>query len=411
VAGPAGRFSLLRPIGANTFASLWAGEDAADGEGVLVEVVRGAPPPEPLAAQTLREHMAATQHLPAHPGLLPVRAIYTPAPGVSGRGEVDVEEDRWLLVLEPFDGSTLYQRAAFGGLTPEAICAVAAKVGEALGALHEVGIPHGSLSPTSVLVSQAGEVRVIDAIVGSWWRDLGRERGTRDRRAEDLAALARLVTDLVRPEALPASVRWVFASRAEPTLDELVHAFRAAVASASSTPDPLSEPEPPKAAADGPSFREPTASADEVDEVLRQGIREDENRSVVVFVPDADDDALDGGSSPPAADEPGSGIGGAHSLAVSADRRAATFTAPPPQANASRPASRPEPRVVAPRISPRRRRAEKVTPPVRARASADRAAVPSTEPTWWMTVLAAAASLVMFAAIGAAVYYLFLSKP
>jgi serine/threonine protein kinase len=353
--------------------------------------------------------MAATQHLPPHPGLLPVRAIFTPAPEASGRGEVDVERDRWLLVLEPFDGATLYQRAAFGGLTPEAICAVAATVGEALGALHDVGIPHGSLSPTSVLVSQAGEVRVIDAIVGSWWRDLGRDRGTRDRRGEDLVALARLVTDLVRPEALPASVRWVLASRAEPTLDELVHAFRAAVASASSTSDALPEPEPPEAAADGASFRESTPD-DEVDEVVRDGIREDENRAVVVFVPDADDDALDGGSSAPAVDEPGAAIGGTHSLAVSADRRAATFTAPPPHANASPLASRPGPRVVARRISPRPRRAEKVTPPVRARASADRSAVSSTEPTWWMTVLAAAASLVMFGAIGAAVYYLFLSN-
>ena len=454
-AGPGGRFSLLQPVAANAFASLWEGEDSASGDAVLIEVVRGAPPAEPGDAQVLRERMAAALRAPSHPGLLAVREIYTPSPEAAAREDGQGNWGRWLLVLEPFDGSTLYQRAVFGGLTSEAICAIAAKVGEAIGALHDVGIAHGSLAATSVLVSDRGDVRVIDAIVGSWLNDLagGRGRGERDVRRDDLAALARLVTERVPPDDVPASMRWLLASRDEPTLDELVRAFRGAAAPASSPgdvdePEPLAEPTRTAAADDATSLLRTTSSVDEVQDprvfeeeridlgetvrrdeprrsAEREGRREpratrsattslhddaveEEDPPVVVFVPDAvGDDEHDEGSPSPPPDERG------------ADQDRAAFAAPdedpwftlpdaPSWDEADRRLALLEPSALAPSDPLPARPSVTATPSGSSRASAD-GGVPETEPAWWMTAIAVFASLVMFGAIGAGIYYLLLN--
>jgi len=257
-AGRRGRYRLLRPVGASRFASLWKGEDTTTGEAVLVEVIRSAPPFDPEDAKVLRDRMAATQDLPTHPALLRVRSIHAPEPpgklAVGSRAATHArarraEELQWLLVLEPFDGSTLDHRAAFGDLSPAAVCAIAAKVGEALGALHAAGVAHGSVSPTSVLVSDDGDVRLIDAIVGSWWNARGNGVfADGERRREDVVALARLVTDLLSSVAVPLEVRGALATGAEPSLDELVTLLREAGASgsevtAASVVEPELEPE------------------------------------------------------------------------------------------------------------------------------------------------------------------------
>jgi serine/threonine protein kinase len=455
-AGPGGRFSLLRPVGANAFASLWEGEDSANGDAVLIEVVRGAPPAEPGEAQVLREHMAAAQHAPVHPGLLAVREVYAPSEGTAAREDGPVNWGRWLLVLEPFDGSTFYQRAVFGGLTSEAICAIAAKVGEAIGALHEVGIAHGSLSPTSVLVSNEGDVRVIDAIVGSWLSDLGSRRGhgrvEHDLRRDDLAALARLVTERVPPDEVPPRVRWLLASRDEPTLDELVQAFRGAEASTSSAGNVVEHeprsgrtrpgtdegaPVPGTASSDddagdryiveeerltdGEAVRRadhPQQSTEPLRQIehrstgtattsLQDDAVAEEDRSVVVFVPEAVDDEVPDEGSPSPTDEQRANDARAVSTA-SDEGRWSTSTAAPAREEADpwlalhAPSVVPSPGRLPPRPSD-------VAPSASPRAPAARQAAPETEPTWWMTAAAVVASLVMFGAIGAAIYYVLLN--
>ena len=453
-AGPGGRFSLLQPVAANAFASLWEGEDSASGDAVLIEVVRAAPPAEPGDAHVLRERMAAALRAPSHPGLLAVREIYTPSREAVAREDGQGNWGRWLLVLEPFDGSTLYQRAVFGGLTSEAICAIAAKVGEAIGALHDVGIAHGSLSATSVLVSDRGDVRVIDAIVGSWLNDLagGRGHGERDVRRDDLAALARLVTERVPPDDVPASVRWLLASatsprsmsssmrsgeprppRRRPATSTSPSRWRSRPERQPRTKRRRScEPRPrwTRSKTHASSRRNASTSARRSGGTSlggRRNVRGDANRSrrdprprrstmmrsrrsppVVVFVPDAvGDDEPDEGSPSPPPDERGADKDRAAFAAPDED---AWFTLPdaPSWDEADRRLALREPSAVAPWDPLPARPSVTSSPSGSSRASAD-GGIPETEPAWWMTAAAVFASLVMFGAIGAGIYYLLLN--
>jgi hypothetical protein len=489
-AGRKGRYRLLRPVGANRFASLWRGEDSETGDAVLVEVIRSAPPPDPQDAKILRDRMAATQDLPLHPGLLAVRSIHAPEPpgklavasraAVRARARRGVEELQWLLVLDPFDGSTLDHRAAFRDLSPAAVCAIAAKVGEALAALHAVGVAHGSVSPTSVLVSDEGEVRLIDAIVGSWLhaRATGGDGG--DRR-EDVAALARLVTDLLSPVAVPLELRSMLA--APGSLDELIERLREAGAPATRTgevtaiAEPAVEPEPEsderaeelerqrtleeerrrererveaarrraeeraraqaEARAEAERRRAAEQEARRREQELRKAAEAEELRrqlaqrsepepeplaepepEAVVVVPDLPEGDRSNGHAPRSApeqpDAPARRVAAARAVAVTADRPAATTSTP------SRPVSEPvislpQPPAVAPSSELDRTTgtpATSIDPPARP-------ALPTSEPNWsaeremepalWMKMVGVLASIAMFAAVAAAVYYLLIN--
>jgi serine/threonine protein kinase len=402
-AGHRGRYRLIRPVGANRFASLWDGEDAATDERVLVEVIRSAPPSEPDDAKLLRDRMAMTQDLPLHPGLLAVRSIHAPEPpgrlavatraAARARARRGIEEQQWLLVLDPFDGSTLDHRAAFGRLSAAAVCAIAAKVGEALGALHAIGIAHGSVSSTSVLVSDAGEVRLIDAVVGSWWDDRdAADAGARDRRAHDVAALARLVTDQLSPVAVPIPVRRLLEPGGEPTLDELVAALREAGSSVTFATAADDAPAAPELADQEADARHP----------------EHERPPPVVIVPEAREPDHPGDAHVRASsvEEPERHGAAAGSVARSADRPGATLTT----ASATDPdlvVHLPEPPPVS-RVSSLdwASPVPTATPALPSGEAEDRSAIPETEPTRWMRIAAVFASLVMFGAIGAAVYLL-----
>lgn len=67
------------------------------------------------------------------------------------------------LVLEHIDGFTLEQILAKAGrLVPQAALAMAIELAEALSHVHGRGILHRRLSPSNVLVSRRGEVKLID---------------------------------------------------------------------------------------------------------------------------------------------------------------------------------------------------------------------------------------------------------
>ncbi|GHG76540.1 serine/threonine protein kinase [Comamonas sp. KCTC 72670] len=62
-----------------------------------------------------------------------------------------------VLVLEGFSDTTLAQRLSQGRVEPRAACRIALSLARALGAIHEQGILHRDLNPSSVLVGADGE--------------------------------------------------------------------------------------------------------------------------------------------------------------------------------------------------------------------------------------------------------------
>jgi len=66
------------------------------------------------------------------------------------------------LVMELLEGDTLADRLAGGPLPPSESARICAAVADALDAAHSRGIIHRDIKPSNVLLTPAGEVKVMD---------------------------------------------------------------------------------------------------------------------------------------------------------------------------------------------------------------------------------------------------------
>ncbi len=149
-----GRYTLDAFIGAGGMGEVYRARDATLGREVAIKLL------PPLftsdAARLARlEREARTLAALNHPGIC---AIY-------GLDEVDGLR---FLVLELVDGTTLarvlaHRRSeASPGLPQSEALAVARQIAEALEAAHERGIIHRDLKPSNIVITPAGQVKVLD---------------------------------------------------------------------------------------------------------------------------------------------------------------------------------------------------------------------------------------------------------
>lgn len=83
-------------------------------------------------------------------------------PGIAVLYEFDREGDTDFLVLEHVPGETLEARLARGPLEEREVLAVAQQIVAALAAAHAEGIVHRDLKPGNVMVTPAGQVKMLD---------------------------------------------------------------------------------------------------------------------------------------------------------------------------------------------------------------------------------------------------------
>jgi serine/threonine protein kinase/Tol biopolymer transport system component len=149
-----GRYTLDALIGAGGMGEVYRARDAALGRDVAIKVL---PPLFTSDAHRLARLEREARMLAAlnHPGIC---AIY---------GLDDAEGLRFL-VLELVEGTTLAQRLAArrGGdgdrLPQHQALDIARQIAEALEAAHDRGIVHRDLKPANVVVTAAGQVKVLD---------------------------------------------------------------------------------------------------------------------------------------------------------------------------------------------------------------------------------------------------------
>jgi serine/threonine protein kinase len=111
---------------------------------VVIELRRGATALDPANLQACRSEVALTGHL-RHPHIAPLRALGATADGVP------------YLVREYLDGETLEcHLAQRGQLTATEVVALVKQIAAAVSAAHGVGVVHGDLRPSKVLLTQEG---------------------------------------------------------------------------------------------------------------------------------------------------------------------------------------------------------------------------------------------------------------
>ena len=146
--GPEGRYRLVRRIGVGGMGEVWEADDTVLGRRVALKVLVQELADDARATSRFVREARATAKL-THPN---VTRVY------------DFGRDGGLpyLVMELLEGETLADRLAGGPLPPAEAARICAAVADALDAAHRRGIIHRDIKPGNVLLTPAGEVKVMD---------------------------------------------------------------------------------------------------------------------------------------------------------------------------------------------------------------------------------------------------------
>jgi serine/threonine protein kinase len=146
--GPEGRYRLVRRIGDGGMGEVWEADDTVLGRRVALKVLVQELADDARATKRFVREARATARL-THPN---VTRVY------------DFGRDGGLpyLVMELLEGDTLADRLAGGPLPPAEAARIGAAVADALDAAHGRGIIHRDVKPSNVLLTPAGQVKVMD---------------------------------------------------------------------------------------------------------------------------------------------------------------------------------------------------------------------------------------------------------
>ncbi|MEW9548808.1 serine/threonine-protein kinase [Nonomuraea sp. NPDC050783] len=149
----AGRYSLLRPLGAGGMGKVWLARDEMLDRDVAVKELtlpEGMGPKERAASvkRAVREAQATARL--RHPGIVALH-------------DVVVENERPWLVMELLRGRTLGDTVReLGPMPPAHAARVGADVLEALSAAHALGMQHRDVKPGNVFLTDSGRVVLTD---------------------------------------------------------------------------------------------------------------------------------------------------------------------------------------------------------------------------------------------------------
>jgi eukaryotic-like serine/threonine-protein kinase len=146
--GPEGRYRLVRQLGVGGMGEVWEADDTVLGRRVALKVLVQELANDARATRRFVREARATAKL-THPN---VTRVY------------DFGRDGGLpyLVMELLEGDTLADRLAGGPLPPAEAARIGAAVADALDAAHSRGIVHRDVKPSNVVLTPAGEVKVMD---------------------------------------------------------------------------------------------------------------------------------------------------------------------------------------------------------------------------------------------------------
>jgi serine/threonine protein kinase len=143
-----GRYALREPLGRGGMAVVYRADDTVLGRPVAVKVLSGGLARDPAFVERFRREARAAARL-AHRGVVTVFDH-------GSQGDVHY------IVMELVEGTTLAELLARGPLGTERAVAVGEAVLAALEEAHRRGLVHRDVKPGNVMLTGAGEVKVMD---------------------------------------------------------------------------------------------------------------------------------------------------------------------------------------------------------------------------------------------------------
>lgn len=149
----AGRYRLRRELGHGPTTSVWCADDPVLDREVAVRILHPLFARDPDAIERFRARATRASRL-AHPG---VAAVY----------EVVADTDRAYAVVEFVDGPDLRTHIdTIGRLSTSEAAEVAAQIAATLAHVHQEGLTHLGLGPSSVILGPHGRARIVDLGLG-----------------------------------------------------------------------------------------------------------------------------------------------------------------------------------------------------------------------------------------------------
>ena len=145
----AGRYELVRSLGSGGMSELYLARDRMLGREVAVKVIRPDLAADQRSVARFRREARAAAAL-SHPGIVAIH-------------DVGVHEHAPFIVMERIGGRTLGQVLHDDGrLTPDRVMEIGVAVAHALAAAHAAGIVHRDVKPGNIMLTDSGQVKVLD---------------------------------------------------------------------------------------------------------------------------------------------------------------------------------------------------------------------------------------------------------
>jgi serine/threonine protein kinase len=147
------RYELVRPLGWGGMGEVWLGRDNRLDRDVAVKLLRPGGLPAGVDVESLVARFAREARLTAKLENSGVPAVY----------DTGTDNDDLYLVMQLIGGADLAEFEAENEPVPVGwVAAIGAQVASVLGAAHAVGLVHRDLKPRNVMITNSGEVKVLD---------------------------------------------------------------------------------------------------------------------------------------------------------------------------------------------------------------------------------------------------------